>query len=89
MTNEQFEALSATYETLLTDNALPGMSADDLWHEVIAVRDGLESHFIPAAWAEARTREQIQTVADTIMAFWRAWDEVEDAADTESGFGET
>lgn len=71
--------MTARYDVLLAEHDLPSMSADDLWHEIIAIRDGEASYTIDAAWRAARTREQVQAIADAVMVFWRAWDEAADA----------
>jgi len=64
---------------VLAPHGLPGGSADELWHEVIAVRDGEKSEWLGDAWAPARTREQIQAAADALAKFSREWEEMEEA----------
>lgn len=67
-------ALCAEFDAFLLRTGLPSMCAHNLWCEMIAVRNGLNSNYVVSAEARAAcTDENCAWVLDLL----RRWDEVE------------
>lgn len=68
--------MCANYGTHFLDPLkLPAMSADELWHEIRAAADGLESAYIGKQWLAVSDADE---VAASVMSFWNAWEEMEE-----------